>query len=74
MNETNPRNHNWSHFMILSGLTLHQFQKKNAVKGAELTQSHFKTIYLPKQQQYRKLSQNSINQFFHQLDHLKLIF
>ena len=28
MNETNPLNHNWSHFMILSGLTLHQFQKK----------------------------------------------
>ena len=28
MIETNPLNHNWSHFMILSGLTLHQFQKK----------------------------------------------
>ena len=28
MIETNPLNHNWSHFLILSGLTLHQFQKK----------------------------------------------
>ena len=26
--ETNPLNHIWSHFVILSGLTLHQFQKK----------------------------------------------
>ena len=32
MIETNPLNHNWSHFVILSGLTLHQFQKKTAVK------------------------------------------
>ena len=28
MIETNPLNHNWSHFVILMGLTLHQFQKK----------------------------------------------
>ena len=28
MIEMNPLNHNWSHFVILSGLTLHQFQKK----------------------------------------------
>ena len=28
MIETNPLNHNWSDFMILTGLTLHQFQKK----------------------------------------------
>ena len=28
MIETNPLNHNWSHFVILSGFTLHQFQKK----------------------------------------------
>jgi hypothetical protein len=28
MIETNPLNHNWSHFVILLGLTLHQFQKK----------------------------------------------
>ena len=27
MIKTNPLNHNWSHFAILSGLTLHQFQK-----------------------------------------------
>ena len=26
-NGTNPLNHNWSHFVILSGLTLHQFKK-----------------------------------------------
>ena len=28
MIETNPLNHNWSHFVILSGLTWHQFKKK----------------------------------------------
>ena len=28
MIETNPLNHNWLDFMILTGLTLHQFQKK----------------------------------------------
>ena len=28
MNEMNPLNHIWSHFVILLGLTLHQFQKK----------------------------------------------
>ena len=28
MIEMNPLNHNWSHFVILLGLTLHQFQKK----------------------------------------------
>ena len=28
MIETNPLNHNWSHFVILSGLPLHQFKKK----------------------------------------------
>ena len=28
MIETNPLNHNWSQFVILLGLTLHQFQKK----------------------------------------------
>ena len=28
MIETNPVNHNWSRFVILSGLTLHQFKKK----------------------------------------------
>ena len=28
MIETNLLNHNWSHFVILLGLTLHQFQKK----------------------------------------------
>ena len=33
MIEMNPLNHNWSDFVILSGLTLHQFQKKTAVKG-----------------------------------------
>ena len=33
MIEMNPLNHNWSHFVILSGLTLHQFQKKLLLKG-----------------------------------------
>ena len=28
MIETKTLNHNWSHFVILLGLTLHQFQKK----------------------------------------------
>ena len=28
MIEMNPLNHIWSHFVVLSGLTLHQFQKK----------------------------------------------
>ena len=28
MIETNPLNHNWLDFMILTGLKLHQFQKK----------------------------------------------
>ena len=28
MIETNILNHNWSHFVILLGLTLHQFKKK----------------------------------------------
>ena len=32
MIETNPLNHNWLDFMILTGLTLHQFQKVTAVK------------------------------------------
>ena len=31
MIEMNPLNHNWLDFMILTGLTLHQFQKKTAV-------------------------------------------
>ena len=36
MIETNPLNHNWSDFAILSGLTLHQFQKKTAVKSVPI--------------------------------------
>ena len=32
MIKTNPLNHNWLDFVILLGLTLHQFQKKTAVK------------------------------------------
>ena len=31
MIKMNPLNHNWLDFMILSGLTLHQFKKKTAV-------------------------------------------
>ena len=34
MIKTNPLNHNWSHFVILSGLTLHQFQKKLLLRAA----------------------------------------
>ena len=37
MIETNPLNHNWSHFVILSGLTLHQFQKKLLLRGQNLS-------------------------------------
>ena len=33
MIEMNPLNHNWSHFVILLGLTLHQFQKKLLLSG-----------------------------------------
>ena len=42
MIEINPLNHNWSHFVILSGLTLHQFQKKLLLSAVSLDkQSHF---------------------------------
>ena len=43
MIETNPLNHNWSHFVILSGLTLHQFQKKLLLS----------TMYLLPQKEFR---------------------
>ena len=33
MIETNLLNHNWSLFVILSGLTLHQFKKKLLLRG-----------------------------------------
>ena len=41
MIETNPLNHNWSHFVILLGLTLHQFQKKLLlrIKARSITQT-----------------------------------
>ena len=32
MSETDPLNHKWLDFAIQSGLTLHQFKKKTAVK------------------------------------------
>ena len=35
MIETNPLNRNWSHFVILSGLTLHQFQKKLLLRNLD---------------------------------------
>ena len=41
MIKTNPLNHNWSHFAILSGLTLHQFQKK-LLLSLETTQGGIK--------------------------------
>ena len=37
MIEMNPLNHIWSHFVILSGLTLHQFQKKLLLRAVLLT-------------------------------------
>ena len=37
MIETNPLNHNWSDFAILSGLTLHQFQKKLLLRATILS-------------------------------------
>ena len=37
MIETNPLNHSWSDFPILSGLTLHQFQKKLLLSTDSLT-------------------------------------
>ena len=33
MIETNSLNHNWYHFVILSGLTLQQFQQKLLLKA-----------------------------------------
>ena len=33
MIETNPLNHNWSDFVILSGLSLHRFQKKMLLRA-----------------------------------------
>ena len=39
MIETNPLNHNWSDFVILSGLTLHQFKKKLLLRGKNDTQN-----------------------------------
>ena len=35
--ETNPLNHNWSDFAILSGLTLNQFQKNLLLRGCVAT-------------------------------------
>ena len=46
MIETNPLNHNWSHFVILSGLTLHQFKKKTAVKWNRNKQGSHVLTYL----------------------------
>ena len=40
MIETNLLNHNWLDFAILSGLPLHQFQKKTAVKGQMIFRIH----------------------------------
>ena len=37
MIKTNPLNHNWSHFAILLGLTLHQFKKKLLLNGWSLS-------------------------------------
>ena len=39
MIETKPLNHNWSHFAILLGLTLHQFKKKLLLKELKVYNS-----------------------------------
>ena len=44
MIETNPLNHNWSHFVILSGSTLHQYQKKLLLNLQTL--SHYRCIII----------------------------
>ena len=46
MIETNSLNHNWSHFVILLGLTLHQFKKKTAVKSITKWKDCFQTLWL----------------------------
>ena len=40
MIEMNPLNHNWSHFVILLGLTLHQFQKKLLLRDTSFQTMH----------------------------------
>ena len=46
MIETNPLSHNWLDFAILSGLTLHQFQKKLLLNGWSLRPSLFTKKYV----------------------------
>ena len=41
MIETNPLSHNWLDFAILSGLTLHQFQKKLLLRVAALIDTQY---------------------------------
>ena len=46
MIETNPLNHNWSHFAILSGLTLHQFKKKLKGSNTVLPEREIREMFL----------------------------
>ena len=54
MIETNPLNHNWSHFVILPGLTLHQFKKKLLLSRSLFrTNKNHPTIMFTKRVPYR---------------------
>ena len=44
--ETNPLNHNWSDFVILLGLTLHQFQKKLLLSTGYLFHIHYRPLIM----------------------------
>ena len=58
MIETNPLNHNWSHFVILSGLTLHQFKKKLLLS---LKPRYLLFLYTTKVQEQNKYEKNRQN-------------
>ena len=47
MIKTNPLNHNWSHFVILLGLTLNQFQKKLLLSKPHCTLDNGEKSWLP---------------------------
>ena len=62
MIETNPLNHNWPHFVILSGLTLHQFQKKKLLLSnlRKVSNDSITTFYKLKQTQLKRRASNNI--------------
>ena len=59
MIKMNPLNHNWSHFVILLGLTLHQFQK-----NLLLSRCHFKIESISKLYQIGICSKTKIDNNF----------